>query len=183
MFLFSFTSIQTRWQQNVITFEVLEPLFRHWKDVNEKLVCDVIKSCGSGMHNKLAENLCKFHRVYWNNPKDFRQHSCGFETMGQFRDRLEKAVDGLGLAKSSFTIELAHPEDCEVVCIDTWIKQFFGLDKKLAMTATLYKKMEEHWNECCKKRRVPSAILRHIYWDKLRGKTNTRYWSHVLERK
>ena len=88
---------------------------------------------------------------------------------------------GLGLAKTSFVIEMCHPENRNVTCLDTHMLQLYSIDRKLIANKKLYDEIECHWSEACSKRKIPNAIARHIYWDGIQKKTDTRYWSYVLE--
>ena len=98
-----------------------------------------------------------------------------------WRNRLVKKFFGIGLAKVSFAMEMCYPLYCGVVCLDTHILQMYGVDPRKGCGRAVYEEMEAHWIKICLDKGYPSAITRHILWDKIQNKRNTRYWSHVLE--
>ena len=44
-------------------------------------------------------------------------------------------------------------------------------------------RMETHWDMTCERNKINPVTARWILWDQKQGKTDSRYWSHVLERK
>jgi hypothetical protein len=63
------------------------------------------------------------------------------------------------------------------------IGRLYGLvnPNERKMTLKAYRRIEEHWTQTCKERKIPSAIARHVYWDQVQGQRSTNYWSHVFE--
>lgn len=97
-----------------------------------------------------------------------------------YRDRLERGIKGLGLAKTSYALEMAFPLECEVVCFDVHMLRLYG-DVKAGSNPTKYETFEDDWVERSKKANTPPYIARNVYWDELQGKKDSRYWSAVLE--
>ena len=45
----------------------------------------------------------------------------------------------------------------------------------------VYQKMESEWLDRCTKYGVAPNVAREIYWNKVQGRRNSRYWSYCLE--
>jgi hypothetical protein len=117
--------------------------------------------------------------IYQNNPANVDAEKALNESWSEFRNRIEKNIKGLGLAKSSFAIEMIYPSEAEVVCLDTHLFKAYGLDQ--VKHRKKYDLLENHWVKNSVKKDLPSYIARCIYWDRKQEKTDSRYWSHVLE--
>ncbi len=42
--------------------------------------------------------------------------------------------------------------------------------------------MEQKWLDKCDEYNVGFGVLREMYWNKVQGKRNSRYWSYCLEK-
>lgn len=175
--LFSFLSVHTTWQKNVSSYQELvdKPI-----PASKTELFNVIHNTKVGLTNMRTNGIWQFHNDFWQAPDSwYRQEN---ESWVDFRNRVMNQVNGLALAKTSFVLEMAYPATCEVVCLDTHMLQLYKATKKgSALTDKSYRRMEKHWIKTCKQRNVPSAIARHIFWDKKQGKQDTRYWSFVFE--
>jgi len=173
--LFAFMSVHTSWQSNVKGYQAIKA-WTEWFNkpdaLKEKLISSTV-----GMHNNRTRYVDEFSKAYWNAPKTFNKQQG--ETWVQFRNRLVEQVLGLGMAKISFGLEMCYPNEAEVVCMDTHLFQFYGLDQ--TTDSKHYEEIERHWIQMCKMWNVPSYIARCIYWDKKQGSTDSRYWSYCLE--
>jgi hypothetical protein len=174
--IFSFLSVHCTWQKNVDSYLLLDK--ENWAEDKSKLSELIIRS-GCGLHNIRTTGIWNFHYSFWENPTEwYRQNN---EDWFDFRDRVMDKVFGLGLAKTSFALELSFPRECGVVCADTHILQLYGHPKGAHITDSKYREIERHWTRTCKKFNIPSPIARHIYWDTKQQKTDTKYWSYVFE--
>jgi len=45
----------------------------------------------------------------------------------------------------------------------------------------MYERLEADWVSRARAVELPSYIVKQIYWDRVQGKPDSRYWSHVLE--
>ena len=98
---------------------------------------------------------------------------------------MEKAP-GIGLAKAAFFVELTCFHKAKLACFDTHMVQLYGF------TAAEYgkgkvrdkdvRRMETHWANACAKNHVSPVTARWVLWDEKQGKTDSRYWSYVLEK-
>ena len=174
-FLFAFTSVHTSWEANIRGYNLIKDWWtwmNQWDNLKEKLIESRI-----GLHNNRLRFISEFTLKFWSNPSNFDR---GFnENWNGFRNRIVKEITGLGLAKSSFAIEMIYPDEAEVVCLDTHLFQAYGLDQ--VKHRKKYDLLENHWVKNSVKKDLPPYIARCIYWDRKQEKSDSRYWSHVLE--
>lgn len=175
--VFALCSIRTTWKQNVIGYQALT------KDLNwmldHSLLESTIKSTKIGLTKIRTRSLWEISRHYINNPSLFSRTN---ESWAAHRDRLSAELFGIGKAKTAFALEMIYPEEVEVACLDTHILKSLGWSKRGTPSDSEYNKLESQWLDKCKSLDLPSAIVRHMYWDKLHNQSDTRYWSHCLER-
>lgn len=174
--LFAFCSVHTSWQANVRGFQEIRQWFQ-WYSNSEELYTKLHQS-RIGLHVNRTKFIKQFCADYWANPHLF--YMGAGETWVGYRNRLVKRILGLGMAKVSFALELVYPCNAEVVCLDTHMFQFYGLDQ--TKHAKHYEAIERHWVGRCLARNVPSAVARAIYWDRKQQKSDSRYWTYILEK-
>jgi thermostable 8-oxoguanine DNA glycosylase len=175
--LFAVLSVHTKAEDNVALFELMRDIP---KFIYRPTIRQMFMHYGHGFYNTRTENIYRLNRDFWQQPEIFRKKA--FESTYAYRERMAKSVFGLGLAKAAFAIEMLYPRTCEVVCCDTHVKQCYGVPAKASVSDKLYREMESHWLDRCQHHNLPCTMVRHIYWDSLRGQPNTRYWSHVFEK-
>jgi thermostable 8-oxoguanine DNA glycosylase len=173
--LFAYTSVHTSWKSNIAAYSLIKEWWvwmNQWHILDEKL-----RKSGAGLYNNRVRFIKDFSEKYWSNPSFY--HKAEQESWTVYRNRIEKKIIGLGMAKSSFFIEMLYPTTAEITCLDTHLFQLYGLDQ--SKNAKLYQDIEAHWVRMCFEYNVPCYVARCIYWDRKQGHTNSRYWSHVLE--
>jgi hypothetical protein len=175
MWLFAFMSIRTRWQANIEGFLAIKDIIH---DCSFNSLLSAIKNSGTGLYTLRTRGLIEFRDKFWDAPEKFYPET---DDMEPFRTHMAKTLFGIGMAKISFALELAYPDTCSVVCADTHILQLYGYTTQASPSVKQYKTLERHWLDVCNDYDVPSPMARHIYWDDNQGKTNTRYWSYVME--
>lgn len=174
-FLFAFTSVHTSWKSNIAAYSLIK---NWWEWMNNwQVLEDRLRQSGAGLYNNRVRFIKDFAIKYWSNPS-FYSKAIG-ESWVSYRNRIEDTIIGLGMAKSSFSIEMLYPTACQVVCFDTHIFQLYGLDQ--TKDAKKYEEIERHWVRMCFEYNVPPYVARCIYWDKKQGHKDSRYWSYVLE--
>jgi CRISPR/Cas system CSM-associated protein Csm2 small subunit len=174
-FLFAFMSVHTSWERNVIGYNNIKEWWNwmnRWNVLEEKLIQSRI-----GLHNNRLRFIKDFTIKFWSNPSNF-EIGIG-ENWTEFRNRIEKNIKGLGLAKSSFAIEMIYPTQAEVTCLDTHLFQAYELNQ--TKHNRMYHNLENHWVKNSLKKDLPPYIARCIYWDRKQEKQDSRYWSHALE--
>lgn len=180
-YLFAYCSVHTTWQGNVKGYNAIKN-FDEWVD-DENSLRDKLHKSGVGLHNNRTKYIWDFAKKFWANPKDFY-----FTTKKghvKKRDQIVNNINGIGLAKVSFALEMIHPNDARALCLDVHMLRLYDMEhlkyNKSKSGSTIYKKAERHWMINCGKHKIPSYIARSIYWDALQNKEDSRYWSFVLE--
>ncbi len=178
--LFAFLSVHTTWNANVTAYTLLKD--NQWTTKEELKALLIQSRCG--LYERRTEGIYRFTQEFTADPQSWRK--LPDETWIECRDRLEKRCIGLGLAKTAFALEMCYPNLCECVCLDTHMIQLYGFTPTTVFKmskGTSYKKLEKHWIKECMKRGVPSYIARSLFWDKKKGKPDSRYWAYVFEDK
>lgn len=202
-FLFSFMSVHTTWQANVRGYLGLHKMLsKHGgfmpcsgnvfsgksdrESQKDPLMKELIKS-KAGLHTRRYKGIAQFSKDFRVNPDWF--YPAKNESVIECRDRIQSKLYGLGLAKTAFALEMAFPDNQEVVCLDTHMIQLFKVkdsnNKQVSgsINKSCYMELEKYWCNKCKKAGVPSAIARHMWWDEKQNQTNTHYWSYVFKKK
>jgi thermostable 8-oxoguanine DNA glycosylase len=173
--LFAYTSVHTSWKSNIAAYSLIK---NWWAWINQWEILDAkLRQSGAGLYNNRVRFIKDFTTKYWSDPCSY--HKAEQESWTQYRNRIEKTILGLGMAKSSFFIEMLYPVEAEITCLDTHLFQLYGLDQ--SKNAKLYQDIEAHWVRMCFEYKVPCYVARCIYWDRKQGYTDSRYWSYVLE--
>jgi len=174
-YLFAFMSVHTSWESNINGYQSIKD-WTQWFNLPDVLK-QKLQDSRVGLHNNRTRFVDKFSKQFWGDVNLFNKKDN--ESWVSFRNRLEKQILGLGLAKTSFALEMVYPNECEVTCMDTHLFQLYGLDQ--TRDSAHYETIEKHWISMCKMWNVPSYVARCIWWDKNQNKTDSRYWSYVLE--
>ena len=169
--IFAVSSIHTGWENNVAQYNAL-------KDLNgsftQSSIAEHLRT--GGMHNRKAKVI---GQICDNRAYDMLPASNNWET---WRDYHRDKLWGIGNAKISFAAELINPIKSTIICIDRHILHAFGQDKEKAPKLDEYLEMEDIWKYLSSKVNIPPALTRFIYWDcYIQNKSNSKYWSHVLE--
>jgi hypothetical protein len=175
-FLFAYTSVHTSWEANVKAYSMIKDWWtwlNRWDVLLEKLIESRV-----GMHNNRTKFLKDFSVKFWSNPSSYEKNQS--ESWVDFRNRIEKVMFGLGLAKTSFALEMIYPIEAKVTCLDTHLFQAYGLDQ--TKDRKKYPEIESNWIKNSNRRSIPPYVARCIYWDRKQQKPDSRYWSHVLEK-
>ncbi len=173
---FAFMSIRAQWKSNCTAFLALKNLGQEFTHAD---VSGALHSSRIGMYDVRIPAVWDFHQSFWRDPN--RYYPLLNEGLVTARDRLADEVFGIGLAKTAFVFEMTYPASSGVACLDTHLLQLYNCTS--AVTPKTYHELEAHWCNNCKAVDLPSPMVRHIYWDKLRNQTSTKYWSYVLEKR
>ena len=172
-FLFAYLSIQTSWQMNVRLYLRLKDLA--WLDGTEEALRRVFLEVRTGLHNRRPALIWRFGQLWRSDPAMLRR--IPGESWEGCRDRLCRALPGLGNAKVGFAIELCWPEaDC--VCLDRhMLHKFFGRMAD-ALSSCRYRELERRFCRACKGRKP--GLVRMAIWDRMKGQPNPAYWADCL---
>ena len=174
--LFALLSVRMSMEKNIDAYKALCKF--DWVDVED--ISQRLESLRTGFHKTRAVAVDKYYQQFRDAVNELKKPDN--MSWSDYRDKLTK-IRGLGLAKSSFAVEIKYPLDCDVVCLDTHMLTFYtGAKNQPTPAPTIYKELERHWVRESRKRDIPPAIARHIYWDQTRNEQDhSRAWSHVLE--
>ena len=172
-FLFAFLSVHTTWASNVRAYEIMKGNI----DWSKQEIEAALKRSGVGLHNNRTRFISKFAEEYKKRPEWYLKRRS--EKWTEYRDRLESKILGLGMAKTSFAIELIYPNAAWVTCVDVHVARLCKEDPKL--TKKSYLRAERKLIEMAKKKGVMPSEYRWNYWDNNQGFKDPRYWSHCLE--
>jgi len=174
-YLFAYMSVHTSWEANIRAYTMIKNWWEwinRWDILEEKLIQSRV-----GLHNNRVRFLKDFTTKFWKDPSFYNKNKK--EAWTDFRNRTEKSILGLGMAKSSFAIEMIYPVEAEITCLDTHLFKAYGLDQ--TKHRSQYNVIEKHWVDNSQRKDLPAYIARCIYWDRKQLQKNSRYWSHVLE--
>jgi len=180
--LFAFTSIHTTWESNVNLYNSIKN-FEEWINNSETLMQRLIEG-RAGLHNQRFINILSFSKKFWANPDAFKKTDN--ESWVQLRNRLAKDLIGIGLAKTSFALELCYPNTVEVVCLDVHMLRVLNLNTQGYRASSekeirQYEIGEKVWLDKSQNLLVSPYITRCLWWDLNQGQKNSRYWSYCLE--
>lgn len=118
-----------------------------------------------GYHNVWATQIATFTRAYQEDPGRFLP--AAGEPFGDARDRIARAVTGLGPAKTSFALGLIYPFDATVCCVDTHIARLLApqLGCDPAAVPRRYTEAEALLREVAAAAGLPLVLAHWILWD------------------
>jgi hypothetical protein len=174
--LFAFMSVHTSWKANMAGYNAIKDW---WKWINKwDELYRLIDDSRVGMQNNRLRFISEFAHKFWENPNRYKKQED--ESWTEFRNRLKELTLGLGKAKTSFALEMCYPTLAKITCLDTHMFQAYGLDQTKDLRQ--YDAIEQHWVDMCNMWNVSPYIARCIYWDQKQNKSDSRYWSVVLEK-
>lgn len=177
---FAIVSVNTAWQPTVKAYRAVQRLIeREVCYFHRGALTRTLRRTQTGLHIMHSRALWNFHTNFWAEPI-----SWGIipgESIMQARNRLARTQHGIRLAKSSFGLELLYPFNQNVICVDRHMADLYKVSRGDLKHYSVYRAIERHWCGTCKLLGLPSVMARHIWWDSVQGKPNTRYWSQVFE--
>lgn len=175
-FLFAYCSVHTTWESNIKAYKLIK---NWWEWMNQwDVLEEKFKRSGAGLFRNRVRFIKDFSAKFWSNPDFFTKQADG-ESWGEYRNRIEKEIIGLGMAKSSFAIEMMYPIIGQVFCSDTHMFQLYGRNQ--TKDAKQYQNIENHWIRMSFEYEIAPYVARCIFWDRKQNRRNSRYWSYVLE--
>ncbi len=177
--VFAIMSVHTTWESNVRGYEYAtrDMSWTLDKDVLAKMVTDA----RVGINKRRNIGLWQLVEKFREDPNQFYKQDD--ETWQECRNRLIGSIYGLGNAKTTYAIALSNPTEAQLCCLDVHLLRFMGHDLSNGHASNLkvYQAMENEWLARCNKCGVAPNVAREIYWNKVQGRRNSRYWSYCLE--
>lgn len=176
---FAFCTVHTPWLYSCLQYQDIEHMYE-WTDY-ESLETNLSKSSG-GMYKIKAEGIDNLHKL-WSQTELFDLQALSSRSdWRKRRNKLTKKLTKLGLAKTSFAIEMLEPIKCQVICIDRHMFKAFGWENvDDSSTHKQYEYFEDYWLDLSEEYKVPPAISRNLFWDIIQEKPNSMYWGEYLK--
>lgn len=180
-YLFAYTTVNLSWQSSVKLYTELDRL--EWPAPEWKIK-DAFITARAGFHETRPRYIADFAAKYFRGVNYLKFQHRPSRNWIEFRDALDKEILGLGMIKISFTMELAYPQETEIVCLDRhMLARIFHTDPTRNCTGPRYLHYERLWVQTCRRYGVAPGIARLAYWDKLQGQNSPDYWAHVFKQK
>ena len=176
--VFAIMSVHTTWESNVRGYiEAMKDL--SWT-ISKNGLKKMVENARVGMYHRRNKGLWQLAQKFRSNPKQFYKRDD--ETWQECRNRLIGTIFGLGNAKTTYALALAYPTEAQLCCLDVHLLRFMGHEMDGQPNLKIYQAMEDEWLERCNKYGVAPNVAREIYWNKVQGRRNSRYWSYCLEK-
>jgi thermostable 8-oxoguanine DNA glycosylase len=133
-----------------------------------------------GMQNARTKFIWAFKEQFYSNPENFYKVT---DSWTNLRNKLVGEVNGIGVAKVSFVLEMCYPFEAQVSCIDIHSIKLYELPTEKFNTKNgmvLYQNVEKHWIDTSLKNNVSPYISRCLFWDRKQNKEDSSYWSNVF---
>ena len=178
--VFAIMSVHTTWESNVRGYEVAMSDLS-WTISKDKLKQMIVKA-KVGLYERRERGLWDLATKFREDPNQFKKQDG--ETWQECRNRLIGKIYGLGNAKTTYALALSYPTESQLCCLDVHLLRFMGHDLSNGHASSLkvYEKMENEWLDRCDKYGISPNVAREMYWNKVQGRRNSRYWSYCLER-
>ena len=177
--VFAIMSVHTTWESNVRGYEYATRDMS-WT-LDKETLSKMITDARVGINHRRNKGLWQLVERFRENPNQFYKQDD--ETWQECRNRLIGSIYGLGNAKTTYALALSFPTEAQLCCLDVHLLRFMGHDLKKGHANSLesYQQMENEWLARCNKYGVAPNVAREIYWNKVQGRRNSRYWSYCLE--
>lgn len=172
---FAYCTVHTSWanscnQYNAVKKSEAKSTYNH--------LLQVLKNSQGGMYVIKATGINSLQSLWINHRKMFNPEPDKWQS---WRNKLCKNLKKLGLAKTSFAIEMIRPMDAQIICIDRHMFKAFGwenVDKGASLEQYTY--YEDYWNELSNSYDIPPVISRNMFWDKIQKQDSSMYWAKYL---
>jgi thermostable 8-oxoguanine DNA glycosylase len=135
------------------------------------------------MFNIKAEGIDNLHDLWRNRSElfDIDELSSRSEWR-QHRNKLVNKLNKLGMAKTSFALEMLHPLTAKTICIDRHMFKAFGWENvDVSSTKKQYEYFEDYWLDLSEEYKISPAISRNLFWDIIQQEPSSMYWGEYLQ--
>jgi thermostable 8-oxoguanine DNA glycosylase len=160
-YLFALLSRHCALTRTVRAFQLLRGCYQ----TDAARLAESLRTGRIGFHNTWPMQIAAFSRAYRDDPLRFGPASG--ETFSAARDRIARAVIGLGPAKTSFALGLIYPFDATVCCIDTHIGRMLAplMGCYPVAVPRRYTEAEALLQEVALAAGLPLVLAHWILWD------------------
>ena len=137
----------------------------HTPQIPEQNIITILKNSKGGMWSHKSEGISYFQQQWLSDPNIFKPDMSNWQS---WRDDLAARLKQIGMAKTSFAIEMLYPTQANLICIDRHMFKAFGWHR-VDDTASVrqYRYYEDYWLDLSQEYNIPPVIARNIYWDKI----------------
>lgn len=173
-FKFAFCTVHTSWLNSCEQFADIQNLY---DNVSYDKLNEILADGPGGMYQIKATGIDKLHEL-WDTDLFHKQSNVQWQT---FRNKIADNLPKLGLAKTSFALEMIYPLKAQVICLDRHMWKAFGWDDPdKSGSPAQYHYFENYWLELSKRYDIQPVIARNIFWDKIQNQPNSLYWAKYL---
>ena len=172
---FAYCTVHTSWENSVDQYNVIK---RTNTDTTYNTLLRMLKNSSGGMYQIKATGIDHLQSLWTNNRQLFSPQTDNWQS---WRTKLSKNLKKLGLAKTSFAIEMIKPLDAQIICIDRHMFKAFGWENvDHACSYEQYKYYEDYWVDLSNSFKIPPVIARNLFWDKIQNQPDSLYWAKYL---
>ena len=172
---FAYCTVHTPWLRSCEQYDTIK---RINPDTTYNTLMRMLKNTGGGMFSIKAEGITNLHQQWINNQSLFTPET---EDWQSWRDNLANKLKKLGLAKTSFAIEMVRPLDAQCICIDRHMFKAFGWENvDLSCSLAQYRYYEDYWLELSNNANIPPVISRNLFWDQIQQQDSSMYWANYI---
>lgn len=172
---FAYCTVHTSWANSVDQYNAIK---RTNADTTYNSLLRMLKNSQGGMYQIKATGIDHLQSLWTNNRQLFNPQPDNWQT---WRTKLSNNLKKLGLAKTSFAIEMIRPLDAQIICIDRHMFKAFGWENvDQACSYDQYKYYEDYWNELSNHYDIPPVISRNMFWDQIQQQPDSMYWAKYL---
>ena len=172
---FAYCTVHTSWANSCDQYNAIK---RTNADTTYNSLHRMLKNSQGGMYQIKATGIDNLQYLWRRHRNLFTPQPDNWQS---WRNKLAKMLKKLGLAKTSFAIEMIRPLDAQIICIDRHMFKAFGWeDVDRGASPAQYKYYEDYWNELSNSYGIPPVISRNLFWDKIQKQDSSMYWAKYL---
>lgn len=171
---FAYCTVHTPWLRSCEQYDIIKNTNNQYSYTN--LVAK-LKNTSGGMWSIKAAGIDNLQKLWLSNPQLFTPT----DSWQSWRDVLASKLNKLGMAKTSFAIEMLYPTTAQIICIDRHMFKAFGWHRvDDSAPIRQYRYYEDYWLDLSKSYNVQPVIARNIFWDKIQKQSSSHYWANYL---
>lgn len=171
---FAYCTVHTPWLRSCEQYDKIKPLY---ENADYQALARILRNTSGGMWDIKANGISRLHS-YWTDNQEMFDPQPNWQ---EFRNKLADKMFKLGLAKTSFALEMLHPMTAQIICIDRHMFKAFGWENvDLACSTAQYLFYEDYWLSMSNEYGIPPVISRNLFWDQIQNQTSSLYWANYL---